>query len=309
MVTDVGPAERVITRTRDAESSGGVFTDIGLVTWRSLVKLTRTPVLLFFSLFMPLIWLVMFSQTFGTVFSAAATQLPYDYVAVLLPGITVMTAIQSASQSGFGMVADLESGFMDKFFVAPIRRSSVLAGKLLADGLRMAAQTGIILGIAAILTLFASPIPVATGVPGAAQVSAQRAPGALCRALAIRRGCPAPRRGSRSPAPCDRRTAARHAGVELGREAIGRPAATSVDPEPQSPFDVDETDSFLSWVGACHLVLGEHFTPPRQSNVIRLNQAAARSGDNASVASPAKRHASCHVPSRPSLRPSTARLN
>jgi len=119
----------------------------------------------------------MFSQTFGTVFSSAtsgglpggpaATPLPYDYVAVLLPGITVMTAIQSASQSGFGMVADLESGFMDKFFVAPIRRSSVLAGKLLADGLRMAAQAGIILGIAAILTLFGWRIPFATGVMGA----------------------------------------------------------------------------------------------------------------------------------------------
>src|SRR2546426_3453154 len=167
MVTDVGHAQRVITRTRDAESSGGVFTEIGLVTWRSLVKLTRTPVLLFFSLFMPLIWLVMFSQAFSKVFSQAGPSLPYDYVAVLLPGIAVMTAIQSASQSGFGMVADLESGFMDKFFVAPIRRSSVLAGKLLADGLRMAAQTGIILGIAAILTLFGLRIPFATGAVGA----------------------------------------------------------------------------------------------------------------------------------------------
>src|SRR2546428_3695085 len=168
MVTDVGHAQRVIRRTRDAETSGGVFTEIGLVTWRSLVKLTRTPVLLFFSLFMPLIWLVMFSQTFGTVFSGASqAPLPYDYVAVLLPGITVMTAIQSASQSGFAMVSDLESGFMDKFFVAPIRRSSVLVGKLLADGLRMAAQAGIILGIAALLTLAGWRIPFATGVFGA----------------------------------------------------------------------------------------------------------------------------------------------
>ncbi|HYT17398.1 MAG TPA: ABC transporter permease, partial [Thermoplasmata archaeon] len=90
----------------------------------------------------------------------------YDYVAVLLPGITVMTAIQSASQSGFAMVSDLESGFMDKFFVAPIRRGSVLAGKLLADGLRMAAQAGIILGIAALLTLVGWRIPFATGVVG-----------------------------------------------------------------------------------------------------------------------------------------------
>src|SRR5947208_5112763 len=166
MVTDVGHAQRVIRPTRDAESSGGVFTGIGLVTWRSLVKLTRTPVLLFFSLFMPLIWLVMFSQAFSKVFSQAGPSLPYDYVAVLLPGITVMTAIQSASQSGFGMVADLESGFMDKFFVAPIRRSSVLAGKLLADGLRMAAQAGLILGSGAFRSVLAWRIPSRRGSRG-----------------------------------------------------------------------------------------------------------------------------------------------
>src|SRR3989454_7781382 len=142
MVTDVGHAQRVIIGTRDEESSGGVLTEVGLVTWRSLVKLTRTPVLLFFSLFMPLIWLVMFSQTFGTVFSSAASggflgaPLPHHYVAVLLPGITVMTAIQSASQSGFGVVADLEAGFMGKVFLPPIRRGSVLSGKRLPDGLR-----------------------------------------------------------------------------------------------------------------------------------------------------------------------------
>ncbi|HEV8595119.1 MAG TPA: ABC transporter permease [Thermoplasmata archaeon] len=171
MSTEVGHARRTVTRTRDEEWSGGVLTEVWLVMWRQLKKLTRNPVLLFFSLFMPLIWLVMFSQTFGTVFSSAAggpggAPLPYDYVAVLLPGITVMTAIQSASQSGFAMVADLESGFMDKFFVAPIRRSSVLVGKLLADGLRMAAQAGIILGIAALLTLGGWRIPFATGVVG-----------------------------------------------------------------------------------------------------------------------------------------------
>ena len=167
MATEMGHAKPTITRTRDEEWSGGVLTEIGLVTWRQLKKLTRNPVLLFFSLFMPLIWLVMFSQTFGTVFSGASqAPLPYDYVAVLLPGITVMTAIQSASQSGFAMVSDLESGFMDKFFVAPIRRSSVLVGKLLADGLRMAAQAGIILGIAALLTLAGWRIPFATSIVG-----------------------------------------------------------------------------------------------------------------------------------------------
>src|SRR2546426_5615933 len=74
------------------------------------------------------------------------------------------------------MVADLESAFMDKFFVAPIRRGSVLAGKLLADGLRMAAQAGIILGIAAILTLFGWRIPFPTGVLGAILITLLPAP-------------------------------------------------------------------------------------------------------------------------------------
>jgi ABC-2 type transport system permease protein len=149
-----------------------MLSEVRWVAWRNLKKLTRNPFLLFFSLFMPLIWLVLFSQTFGNVFSRGAADggqvLPYDYVAVLLPGIAVMTAIQSASQSGMGMVADMDSGFMDKFFVAPIRRTSVLLGKLLADGLRMAIQAGIVLLIAFILTLTLGwRIPFATGLGGA----------------------------------------------------------------------------------------------------------------------------------------------
>ena len=179
LATQAGHGQRTVSEELPDTWTGGMPAEIALVAWRSLIKLTRTPLLLFFSLFMPLIWLVMFSQTFGGVVAAAAnggagppgpSPLPCacDYVAVLLPGIAVMTAIQSASQSGFSMVADLESGFMDKFFVAPIRRSSVLIGKLLADGLRMAAQAGIILGIAYLLTLAVGwRIPFSTGVPGA----------------------------------------------------------------------------------------------------------------------------------------------
>jgi ABC-2 type transport system permease protein len=149
-----------------------LFSDIAWVCYRSLKKLSRNPFLLMFTLIMPLIWLGLFSQTFGTLFARGATAggaapLPYDYIAVLLPGIAVMTAIQAASQSGFGMVNDIETGFMDKFFVAPMSRASVLIGKLLADGLRMAAQAGIVLLIAYIFTLaFGWKIPFATGIPG-----------------------------------------------------------------------------------------------------------------------------------------------
>ena len=98
----------------------------------------------------------------GTRWDIAAVR----HVAVMLPGICIMTAIQSASQSGFGMVADIDSGFMDKFFVAPMSRTSVLIGKLVADGTRMAIQASIILLIAYTMTLVLGwRIPFATGIP------------------------------------------------------------------------------------------------------------------------------------------------
>jgi ABC-2 type transport system permease protein len=178
MATEIAqPDTTAVTRIEHSvETNGGTLSEIGWVAWRSLTKLRRNPFLLFFSLFMPLIWLLMFSQTFGTLFARGAAgpggiALPYDYVAVMLPGISIMTAIQSASQSGFGMVADIDSGFMDKFFVAPMSRTSVLIGKLVADGARMAIQSAIILVIAYVMTLVLGwRIPFATGIPGAAIV-------------------------------------------------------------------------------------------------------------------------------------------
>ena len=165
-------------RAADASPvTGSVFSEIGWVAYRSILRVTRTPIVLFFSLMMPLMWLLLFSQTFGSVVGRGmavpgAAPLPFDFVAVLLPGIATMTAIQSASQSGFGMVADIESGYMDKFFVSPMHRSSVLLGKLLADGARMAVQTLLILAIAYLMTLIVGwRIPFATGVPGALIVS------------------------------------------------------------------------------------------------------------------------------------------
>jgi ABC-2 type transport system permease protein len=171
MATKTGYGRDLVRLPGESTQIFNVFSEIGWVCYRSLRKLSRNPLLLMFTLIMPLIWLGMFSQTFGTVFNKAASAggpaLPYDYIAVLLPGIAIMTAIQAAAQSGFSMVTDIETGFMDKFFVAPIRRTSVLVGKLLADAIRMAAQAGIVLFIAWIFTLaFGWKIPFASGVGG-----------------------------------------------------------------------------------------------------------------------------------------------
>ena len=69
----------------------------------------------------------------------------------------------SALQSGIGMVNDLDSGYLDKMKVAPIRKSSILLGKVLSDGISILIQVGIIVALALIVG-----VNIATGVVGIA---------------------------------------------------------------------------------------------------------------------------------------------
>lgn len=110
---------------------------------RLMKKLVRIPMLLFFALFQPLLFLILFSQVFANL-----DRLPgfgYDsYLQFLVPSIIALTALNSAFQSGIGMVTDMETGMLDKFLISPIRRSSILLGKVFADGTRAMAQALVI---------------------------------------------------------------------------------------------------------------------------------------------------------------------
>lgn len=133
------------------------------ILWaRQMKKLVRIPLLLFFALAQPLIFLLLFSQVFSNL-----DRLPgfgYDsYLQFLVPSIVALTALNSAFQSGIGMVSDIEDGMLDKFLIAPIRRSSILLGKVFADATRAAAQATVI-----VLVAFAMGARIATGVAGVA---------------------------------------------------------------------------------------------------------------------------------------------
>lgn len=117
---------------------------------RSLSKLFRIPILLFFSLFQPLIFLFLMGQTFKRVVQLPG--FPYDnYLAWFAPSVVMMTVLNSAFQSGMGTVDDLESGFMDKMLTAPISRIAILLGKIASDSTRMMFQVLIIVGVSYLL--------------------------------------------------------------------------------------------------------------------------------------------------------------
>ena len=59
------------------------------------------------------------------------------------------------------MVDDVESGYLDKMRVTPVRSASILMGKVFSDGFRIVMQVGIIIILGYVLG-----VNIATGLPG-----------------------------------------------------------------------------------------------------------------------------------------------
>ena len=106
-----------------------------IVFGRNIKKVVRVPMLLFFSLFQPMLWLTLFTQIFKKFgdFPQFQSQGYSSYLQFFAPSVIVMTVLASSFQSGMGMVSDLEQGMLDKFLISPIHRSSVLIGKVVDD--------------------------------------------------------------------------------------------------------------------------------------------------------------------------------
>ena len=107
--------------------------DIGSVLWRDVIRTTRQPEMLAFAVVMGVFFLVLFNYVFGGSIGAGAG---IDYLAFLVPGVFVITALQGAQQTSMGLAADLAEGVTDRFRSLPMSQLAVIAGRTIADALR-----------------------------------------------------------------------------------------------------------------------------------------------------------------------------
>jgi ABC-2 type transport system permease protein len=134
---------------------------VGMLARRSVVRTLRQPLMVVPSLFFPLLLLSINSSGLDS-----ATRLPgfptdsYFQFALAIPFI--QGALFSANSAGTNVANDIESGFLNRLALTPLRRVSLMMGQLagiLALGL-IQAVTFVIVGVA-----FGSGIK--TGVTGA----------------------------------------------------------------------------------------------------------------------------------------------
>jgi ABC-2 type transport system permease protein len=126
-----------------------VLAHTGYMTARHVRNLIRQPWYMAFTLFIPVVYLVLFSQLFESV-----SRLPgfgTDYITFLTPGIAVMTAAFSAGWSGMGEYEDLDRGVLDRFLVSPASRTSLVAGRLVQTALVTVIQVAVIVVLGLIM--------------------------------------------------------------------------------------------------------------------------------------------------------------
>jgi len=126
-------------------------------TWRAVA---RRPVTLTFSFVQPLVWIFFFGFLFQH-YDLTSVGQGGRYLDFLVPGVCAMTVLFGASQSGIGLIRDLQTGFLFRILASPARPSAVLSGKIGADVARLLAQAMVLLLLGRALGAAVSLAPAA----------------------------------------------------------------------------------------------------------------------------------------------------
>lgn len=127
--------------------------DIWLIYRRSVILTLRQPVWVFMGMFQPILYLLLFGPlldgaTGAPGASAGGGARSGDAMDWFVPGLLVMTGFFAAAFAGFGLVAELRYGVVERMRVTPMSRFAMLAGRSLRDVTILMAQATLIIAVA-----------------------------------------------------------------------------------------------------------------------------------------------------------------
>ena len=97
---------------------------------RNLINFTRDKMRLFFTIFMSVFFLFIFSFVMKT--AAIGIESPMNY---LISGVIIMTIFQASLNNSMGILEDMSNGYMKEILVAPIARWQISIGQILSSTL------------------------------------------------------------------------------------------------------------------------------------------------------------------------------
>jgi ABC-2 type transport system permease protein len=124
---------------------------IYIIWLRDMKKFVRSRSRIVSNIAMPFFFLAFLGTGLNSVFSLPGNFGGVSYLDFLAPGIIAMALLFSSMFSGMSVLWDRQFGFLKEILVAPVRRSSIVTGKVLAGMTNGIIQALMILAIALFL--------------------------------------------------------------------------------------------------------------------------------------------------------------
>jgi ABC-2 type transport system permease protein len=122
---------------------------VGALCIVELQKLAHDRKELYTRAIQPVLWLLIFGETFTHIHAIPTGGVPYlDY---LSPGILAQSALFIAIFYGIQIIWERDAGILTKLLVTPTPRAALITGKAFAAGIRAISQACVVLVVSAIL--------------------------------------------------------------------------------------------------------------------------------------------------------------
>ncbi|CNG74145.1 transport permease ycf38 [Mycobacterium tuberculosis] len=135
--------------------------DTRLIFLRYLRQTLRSKVAVVFGALQPLLYLVLFGPLLSDLAQVRRAGGAWQ---VFVPGVLVQLALFGAGFVGFGLIADLRSGVVERLRVTPVSRTALLLGRVLRDTAVVAVQGALLVAAGLALGLRAPAGGIAVGL-------------------------------------------------------------------------------------------------------------------------------------------------
>jgi ABC transporter DrrB family efflux protein len=112
---------------------GRAVSDAGVLAWRSLKRIPRTPDMLIYATIQPIMFVLLFAYVFGNAIPIPGFPGARAYREFLMSGIFAQTMAFAVASASVGLADDMSKGLIDRFRSLPMARSGVIAGRVVGD--------------------------------------------------------------------------------------------------------------------------------------------------------------------------------
>jgi ABC-2 type transport system permease protein len=131
-----------------------VSRDVWIVFQRHLLLMVRSPLWVFLGVAQPVVYMALFAPLLKPALASLDNGSMAAAYRIYIPGMLVALALGGGLYVGFGLLAELSSGVIERARVTPISRIALLLGRALRDVVTLAIQAAIIILLSLPLGLF-----------------------------------------------------------------------------------------------------------------------------------------------------------